>query len=312
VLEAVPGANGSGVGQAFDVDPLCVLYATDDKKRTRIAAVRKPDTYLDTRLIYDGAWRATSDNPYGFARYGSFLSVGLDDISDQRNQTDFLHAVAWTRLAYEYPLEMIAQFARDNPDECLTAKGRDGGDLTPGEYAINQLSNVRQQLTGLRADDVITAPGKIYSVGTGNATGLEGILQMRRLRLCQALQQLPNLMGITDGGTQAYASVQMTAHAQKLEGFRACVNDALVWLANLHFRLLGIDMVCRCESKPLLLTDLKSHHEARKIEIENVLALVDRGYLTEEEGSVTLTGTGLPEDSKAKNPVDPGEPQDEE
>ncbi|MES2462920.1 MAG: hypothetical protein V4671_20235 [Armatimonadota bacterium] len=302
VLEAVPGANGSGVSQSFDIDPLNVLYTTDKEKRVRLAQVRKPTDYLDTRLIYDGAWRATSDNPYGFARCGSFLSVGLDDVSDQRNQTDFLHAVAWSRLGYEFPFERVAQFALDNPQECLTGKGADGKDLEPGDYASKEFQKSMALLDQMQSSDVLGGIGKVYSLGSGSAAGLEGILNARRLRLCQALQQLPNLMGITDGGTQAYASVQMTAHAQKLESFRAAVNDPLVWLANLHFRLQGIDMICRCESKPLLLTDLKAHHEAREIEIRNVFALVDRGYLTEEEGSVTLTGAGIPEGSKLKDP----------
>ncbi len=88
------------------------------------------------------------------------------------------------------------------------------------------------------------------------------------------------------------------AQVDKLLAFRGVVNGLLVESANLHLRLMGLDMVARADTEPLRSMDALKDAQARKQDIENELALVDRGMRSPEDASMTLTGTGVFDESR--------------
>src|SRR5207253_505442 len=115
----------------------------------------------------------------------------------------------------------------------------------------------------------------------------------------QALLQLLNMLGITDGGTQAYAEVQWTKYVTSITSVRSLVNNALVGIGDLHFRSLGEDLICRVEAEPIRPLDYKAVEEAEEIRLRNAGTRVRMGFTTPEEEAIGVTGSGLADPERA-------------
>lgn len=304
--EAVPvtDANGNAVAveKAVEIEPLSVRYKGQDGGRVALQQ-RQPNRKenggwrtLDLATIFTRAWMGSRKNPYGRPRYGAFLGEGLADIAEQRNLRDWLHAAAWPRLAVHFPFTFLAQWAVDHPEVLVVSDGS-GGTKTigPDEWARQQFDAMMADFESLNSSDTLMVPEGTNPtmLSAGGVSGLAEVLKLRRLRLCEALDQLPALLGITDGGTQAYATVQWGVQTDKLVSFRDAVNGVLVSVANLHLRLMGLDMIARADTEPLRSLDALRDAQARAQDIKNEFALGRAGILSAEEVSINLTGTGL-------------------
>lgn len=279
-----------------DIDPLSLRYRQLDSGEV-ILEQRNPKAKdgwqrLDTSTVYHKAWMSSRKNPYGKPRYGAFLSEGLADIKEQRNLGDWLHAAAWPRLSFSFDFNAAAMYAVDHPEVRIK---NDLTEYTPAEWAGSQMDAFMAKMETLKADDTILMPdgSKAEVLSAGNVAGLAQVLEIRRMRVIQSLDQLPNLMGVTDGGTQAYASVQWGTQVDKLQTLRTIPNDGLVFAANLFLRLLGIDMIARADVEPIRSIDELAEAQARKQVIDNDLLLMERGLLSPEDVAIRLTGTGV-------------------
>jgi hypothetical protein len=332
-LEAVPGGkagssgSGGGIADINDFAPLSVrwkLVEKPDGRHTTRGGKRPPTRVLeqyqpgkdggwkelDLSTVMAVAWKGSRDNPYGKPRKGAFLSEGLADIARRRSLRDWLHAAAWPRLAIGFPIEQVIQYAKDNPD-VLVGKGKDGADLTPYEFARAEMNAFQQTLSSMKSDDTLLMPGDADKevLNASNISGLAEVLRMERIALAQSLDQFPGMLGYVEGGTQAYNEVQLKAQAQKYESLRAFINGGPVAIANLHLRLLGVDMICRAESKPILLSDLLAYYQAEGQRINNAFSLLDRGVTSPEETAIDLSGTGMYDESRAySQPIAPTVP----
>jgi hypothetical protein len=256
---------------------------------------------LDLSTVMAVAWKGSRDNPYGKPRKGAFLSEGLADIARRRSLRDWLHAAAWPRMAVYFAIEAVITYAEQHP-EVLVGKGKNGADLTPHEFARAEMDAFQNLLASLKSDDTLLLPGKDSKADILNASsigGLADVLRMERIALAQSLDQFPGMLGYVEGGTQAYNEVQLKAQAQKYESLRAFINGGPVAIANLHLRLLGVDMICRAESKPILLSDLLAYYQAEGQRIQNAFNLLDRGVKSPEETAIELSGTGMYDESRA-------------
>ncbi len=301
-LECVIGQDG--VEDIIDFDPLSVQFK--ETPEGRIAQQRQLGAKggfkdLDLTTVRLGAWRGSRQNPYGRPRFGQFLGWGLGDIAQQRNINDWLHSMAWPRIAFEYPIERWVQYAKDNLETCCEGQGEDGNDLTPSEWAAGQAHMMKLISESLVSSDFIMMAegGKANVLNVALGSGVPDLLTQRRLRGAQALDHPPALIGITDGGTQAYATVQLEQYGAKLTGVAADPDRAAEWIANLDLRARGVDMVARVERVPIVLTDALINQQARALEIGNELSLVDRGYRTDEDAALTLTGSGVADPARA-------------
>ena len=99
------------------------------------------------------------------------------------------------------------------------------------------------------------------------------------------------MLGITQGGTQAYSGIEWKGYAKKLESMRGHVIATIVKLANLHLRYCGINAIAKAEVTKIETSDKKSDEEARKLAIENETSLIDMGFSTGDDSAVALTGT---------------------
>ena len=305
-LECLIGEDG--VSDIIDFDPLSTRFRDTDAGR--IVEQRNPSGSdagwqpLDLTTVRVAAWNGSRENPYGGPRLGTFLGVGLADISEQRSLRDWLHAMAWPRLAFEFPLEQWVAYATLHPEVC-EGLGEDGGSITPTEWAEREAANMKLVCETLTSSDFIlmATGGKASALNPAPGSGLAEILTQRRLRVAQALDHPPALIGITDGGTQAYATVQMRQYGAKLTAVAHDPDRAVEWIANLDLRARGVDMIARVEREPIVLTDALVDQQARQLEINNVLTLVDRGMVDPGEAALMLTGTGVADLSRVYAPV---------
>lgn len=240
------------------------------------------------------AYEGNTENPYGRPLFSAALGAALQDIQSDRDLSDVLHSTAWPRLTVGFPFEQIMKFAIDNP-QVLVGRGQGGRDLTPEQYASAQFTVTANKLMGMKADDTFIRPqGSTVEMlnGATGMTALRDILEFKRHRLVQALDQLPTLLGIQSGGTLAYSSSEWGIQAKKFENLRDFVNAVIVRLGNLHLRLLGMPLTVKVKTIPIRSTDAEAEERARTNRITNEQKLVDLGYQTREEASINLTGSG--------------------
>lgn len=295
-IEAVAGPRGTGLADVLDFSPYSVRFK-DKPGGERVLQQKQPDgpdngwRDLPAQAVLAKPWRGNRDNPYGGPRLGAFLSEGLTDTGEQMNLKDVLRAIAWPHVAFEFPVVETVKFLAESPNALREMQEENEDLLTPYTGAMKILSKFLDMLPTLKADDSITLPSgakaNVISAAEG-LEGLEGVLKMRRLRVCQSLLQPPNMLGITDGGTQAYASEQWKQYVQGLTAFRDFVNSFPLWIANLHLRLLGIPLIARADTKPIDSGDRFKEAQADEKHRENVFALVRAGFKSIEDASYEL------------------------
>ena len=292
-VEAVPGLRGQGLADIATFDPLTVRFIDDAAGRHLQQNQGGQWKGLDPARCFAKGVDSSRDNPYGRPLFGAALGEALNDIAIQQNLREVLRAAAWPRLSVGFPFEEMIAFAAANP-ALTTGAGPGGRDLTAVEFAQEQFSAFQAKIATLKADDVLIYPknGMVdaLSVGAG-LSGLEGILDRQRHRLVMALDELPGMVGITDGGTQSYTSVQWGIRAKKLEWLRGFVNGLLVSVASLHLKLLGSTAVARAETKPIKTSDALAVAQARSFEIANEKQLVVMGLQSQDDAAHHLTGS---------------------
>lgn len=324
VMEAVPAKRGEGVLRGITVDPLSILpYPTEDggweyRQMTTSDWARSrgflnnlseipldPDTTFVLALDYD------DDNPLGLPWFGAALQEMLKDLGQERNLTDILRAWAYAHTYFGFPVEETLELVRKNP-KLLEGRGPDGGDITEEEYLDQEFAKFCEYLSTLNPDDPIVVPkgteGKVLESGAGMAA-LDPMLKMRRHRLVMGLDQMPNRVGITEGGTQAYAEQQSQQDGRKLEFARWIINAGPVWLCNLHLRLQGKNLTARADTVSILPSDRHIDAKARALEVSTDYDLVDRGAMDPEEAAVKHTGSGSHDPARAYNRPQPATPR---
>jgi len=293
-LECVPNPTLSSLQDLVTFDPTTVRFR-DDGLGNRYVEQKQPTGWrtLNKENCLAIGFDASRDNPYGRPVFAAALSEAMTDTAIHQSMTDVLQAVAWPRLSVGFPFAEAAEFAIAHPEVCVGQKD-DGSDLTPAEYAMAEMRRLSTLVQNMKADDVFMYPkdGMVSVLnGANGMSSLDPILQQKRMRMCQAVDTLPNLLGVTDGGTQGYSSVQWGVQAKKIESFRQFVNHLLCKAFNLHLRLKGISATVRAEAEPIRATDALADEQARTLRIANEQALVDAGYSDRSHASQKLTGS---------------------
>lgn len=316
MFEGVLGKRKEGVVQIVDFDGLTTRYRDDKKTYERVLEQRQKAAKdgwkkLDLITTFTNSWRASYDNPYGSPRYGAWLKMGLRKLARQKSLHEWLHAVAWPRLVFHFDIAAAIALAERSLDRAkndksyksfLSGAGPGGKDLDPHVWANQQLRRYQAYLKELESSDILAVPGntKVDVANPSSIGGLDDILKMERVEEAQALLQLLNMLGITDGGTQAYAEVQWDQYALSITSARSMVNGAAVGIGNLHFRALGLDLICEVEASPVRPFDSKVVEETRALQIQNAKSLIYMGFSTIEDEAVRLTGSGVADEKRAE------------
>lgn len=321
--EAVPGPRRAGVSSVHTFDPLTVVFKYDSATGQFLAyqmpaqahllpgetsayayAEGRKDVLLDPDTCFLTYLDGDSDNLYGTPLFaGALAEIIKDDIQEQ-NTSDIMAASAWPHTTWGFPFEETMQWAQEHPD-ALVGQGEDGEDLTPYDYAWREFDTFCERLKCLRADDPIVGPkgmeGKVLEAGSG-VQALEGVLKMRRHRLVVGLDQLPNMLGITEGGTQAYAKEQTRLQAKKLEAYRQVILRIVEKISALHLRLMGMQQRVRIETVAIMPGDRVAEATARQIEAATDHSMVEWGWLDNDEAAQKHTGSAAVKAPEGEDP----------
>ena len=327
--EAVPAPRGQGLARVVTFDPLTVFFRDSGtgEQSPYQSLLRPPDSSaggaqagtplpdqeiaLDPQTTFLVPLDGDDDNPYGVPLFSGALAEMVKDLGQEANLSDLLRGWANPHTLFGFPVEELHQHISEHP-EVLVGAGESGEDLSVHEYITREFEAFCDFLRGINPDDPIVGPkgieGKVLEAGTGLAA-LDPLLKMRRHRLVIGLDQLPNMLGITEGGTQAYAKEQTRLVAKKLEAFRYLVNEIVRLVSDLYLRLRGLNRTARISAQPVLPADRLAEAQARQIEAQTDHDLVAWGWMDAEEAAVRNTGSApVGEDStEDDDPQDPAE-----
>jgi len=289
-LEAVPGPTGSGLVGIFPVDSLTVGFRREAdyslvprQRQNRASGHSWVD--LDLRTFFWRAMNPMVDNPYGRPPLGVALHACLGDIAMIADLKRAIHLVGHPRLDQSFDFQESVNFA------VLTLKMKP---TEANEWAFKQFLRARQLATELRTDDVLlhdkNIETKVLEGGAGFA-GLEPILAFLRHNVIVALKSMPTLMGVNDGSTQTYTTVEWAIYASGLESARGLVAELLWQAASLHFRLIGSKARPKVKTKPIRTTDNMVEAQTEAIKIRNERIKYDDGLIGPEDYSRNVTGS---------------------
>ncbi len=340
VVYEATGDIGIGVTGIYDVDALRCRYRDAESRRDdgrHVGGIRKKSfrvfeqenkdakkneatgavdgwQILNSAGIVSVAWKASTDNPYGFPRNGAALAYLLRKVSRRRDLSDWLHGSALPRVIVEQLVKSLMEIASEYPELC---KDLDGNSIQPGAWVALQQQISQQKMMAASTDRVqFMGEGRVYPVNPSNISGLTDVLQMERIEEIQSLNMLPSLVGVTDGGTQAYAEVQWLALTKGLGLLADYAAAPITQIGNYHFRLLGENLIVQMEYEnlPPIDPDKKATADLTNMErLEHLAAIgvispeyfaraqgyggvvnIDRlkEHLDKKNAALTMTGTG--------------------
>lgn len=307
-VEGVPGLALGGLARTFPVDPLSVWLDRIERGGDLLPFQMQIDplkpvggSFIST--VLSGSWAfgrqlvplntetffwsvidQTPKKPYGLAPYSTALMEVIRDLALIQDLNDAVHNAAWPRL--EVGVDMI------NLHKVAVEVYKITDPVKAATWVQARFNEVVDYVKKLQAGDNIVhhATAKPNTIQPGSFTGLEGVLNFLRQRIVQSLKTLPTLLGISDGGTQNYTSVEWQIYAAGLEALASMV-DELIWkIASLHVRLMGSDSEVVIERTPVRTTDALVEANTKNVEINNAMMLEKMGYESHEEACRKLTG----------------------
>lgn len=292
--EAVPGRRGKGVGEIWPVDSLSIGFNRNPETQRIIPLQRQmfPTgetklgwTELDPNTFFWSAMDAMVDEPYGRAPYAPAVAECLADLAMMQDLRDAVHNAAWPRLSQGFNFTESYKVAT----EIMNLREPEAS-----EWVNTRFQEVVVQSSSLKADDNIfydSAAGVGVIEGGQAFRALEPILTYLRQRIVQSVKSLPTLMGINDGSTQTYTTVEWKIYATGLEDIRDITNAVIVKIANLHLQLLGLPLKAVAKVTKIRTEDALIEAQAEALRIQNGKELVRMGFKDPEELSIELTGS---------------------
>lgn len=313
IIECVPGPTGTGLAEIWPVDPLTCTFKRDESTlRAELWQHQSiGDVKLDPDFVFYVAADQTVDDPYGRAKDAAALPTILRKMALDQDVQDSVHNSAWKRLVYKYSLKQLWEIATDvlklpesrqSVDESTGALLFDlqGNPLTEypaAKWVQDQVDRISSYLGSLKPDDNLSADGGdgggVDTIDGANLAGIEPVLKHLVTQAIQAYGDAPTMMGV-DGPSFNFGSVAWSVQAQLLEDLRDDVLSLPVRAASLHLKLCGSTLTARAEVKPIRVTDALVDAQTKQYEQNNVFALLAWGFITAEQASMKLTGSGIP------------------
>lgn len=332
-VEAVPGEGNSGIDGIYDVDVFSLRYrdvnGVSDRhgrvleQRVKLGGGEAVATSakgvrganykaLDPATIFTCAYLDSWRNPYGEPIFASFLTEGPEDAIHQQGIKDGLHGAFYSKTVLEstwsrfYDLAARTEESGGPERDYLLAKawGEDGSPteyMTPAEFADAEQKGLLEKLSTTRPDDYMLMPeGSNPKSITIDLRGIDGILDKRLIRVAQSLCHPLALLNISLAGREAWAKSQVQVYVAWLEGLRCIVNAVIAEILSLHLRLMGVDMIVRCETLPISIADVLALAEVNAAQLKNAGDEMLMGFTTPEEAAMRATGTGLADEQQAR------------
>lgn len=294
--EAVPGKRGEGVRLIVPVDSLTIRFVREGEDQACIPHQRQvyPQSSLGTigyvplppQLCFWAPIDTLPEDPYGRAPYAAALSECLRDLAMIADVQQVIHRVGYPRGAVGFNFAEMFKLAQEVFSITDPTEAR--------EFVMEQFTATVTACNALSPEEWFhfDSNGNFQVIeGAKGFTGLEQVLVFLRQRITQAVKSLPTLMGINDGSTQTYTTVEWHIYAAAMEDIRTTVGGLLEQIASLHFRLQGRPLLGKLECEPIRTTDAQIEAQTEALKIANEARKRDEGWQTNDDAAQAITGT---------------------
>jgi hypothetical protein len=249
---------------------------------------------LPAKTCFWAAVGQMSDIVHGRAPYATATTEAIADMALIQDLRDAVHNAAWPRHDIGVNLAKLHQVAVEMYK--ITDPKR------AAQWVNQRYQEIVDYVSTLRSDDNVVhdSNGQVNMLQPGSFVGLEGVLSFLRQRLAQSLKTLPTLLGINDGSTFNYTSVEWAVYAQNLEAYRAIIFEIIQKISELHLRLTGSKSIVRISASPIRTNDEQQDASTQSTQIANEITKEKAGYITHDQGAMKITG------KKAAGPAQPG------
>ena len=300
--EGQPGPSGQGVHRVWPVDSLTVFFhrdfdTTEIMPLQRQLFIKKPkETYqgyaaLSRETFFWRTMDAMVDEPYGRAPYATACMECLTDIAMMQDLRDAVHNAAWPRHANGIDYNHLYDIAHT-----VFGLMDNAGDMAATRWVNNRVASIVDATGKIKAADNITydssGDSEFQILKGGDFGGVKPAIEFLRQRIIQSLKTLPTLMGVNDGSTQTYTTVEWAIYAAGLESMRALPVAVMTRIAQLHLRLLGLPLKAVAKVNKIRTTDGMLEAQAEGLRIANSKQKIMLGWSSNEEESIAITGTG--------------------
>jgi hypothetical protein len=300
--EAVPGRRMKGVVGVFPVNTLTLRYKREDNGELKLYQ-RQTSNPNGLGLYSAGfgglfepmpmdrffhTWLSSlPDEPYGRAPFGAALTTVLECLAFMRDVMTAFHRVGTPKWDVGFDFEMWHNIAKNviglsDPKEI-------------SDYVQTKYADAVHFFHTLQPDDVFFHDLKsvVHAVGSGDSwPDVQGLWSMLRLRLVQAVKQVPTLMGISENASDTWSRVEWDIYASALKTLVYKAALPLVRASSLHLRLLGMPYVAELEMAPIKSITALIDAQSAKIEIDNEARKRDEGWQSQETAAMKMTGSG--------------------
>ncbi len=300
--EAVPAVRGRGVAAVFPVNSLTLRFRRETSGQLtlwqqQIANANGMALYsggmggvfvpMPMQRFFHSCLSSLPDEPYGRAPFGAALTIVLECLAFWRDLLLAWHRVGSPKWDVGFDFEMWAHMAQEVVG--LT----DQAEIQ--QYVQDRYSDAVAFYNDLNPDDAffhdIKSQVNAVGAGSGQWPDLTGVWSMLRLRLVQALKQLPTLMGIVEGSTETWSRVEWDIYSSSLHAMVQKAAEPLRRAAGLHLQLLGMPLEAAIEFEPACSITRLLDAQAQSVEAANQARMRDEGWQTNETAAMTMTGS---------------------
>lgn len=301
-VENVAGKGLDGIAQICPIDSATVYFRRiDEKSPLKLYQYQEPNglsffrgNFTDPFLMnyqelnVENTFVLTIDqtlaNPNGRAPYGTATNEVLRDFEIIQDLTDAIHNTAFPRIHVGVNLSNLHKVAVDVYHMTNPTKAAD--------WVDDQLRAMRDYVSDLYSDDNIVSDssGDIKVLQPGDFNGVKDVLSFLRQRIIQSLKTLPTLIGVNDGSTFNYTSVEWQIYAQSLEKIRSLISKIICRIAEYHLRLQGVLCDVRATYTKIKTNDELVEANTENIRLVNAEKRLALGWTTEEEECLRFTG----------------------
>lgn len=298
-VEAVLGKQGTGVKYVFPIDTLTTRFRRD--KDTGLVTLWQRMRVYDNPVA-DKQWGGFipmpmertfwscidpfPTDPYGRAPMSPVLEPVLEAIAFIRDLMLAWHRVGCPRIDVGFDYEMHARIAK----EIIGLSDKHEIE----QYVEDEYNRAIDLFKGIYSDDAFfhDIKSEVNITGSGGQwPNVQEIYNIIRWRLIVALKQMPTLMGVVEGNTETWSSVDWQIYAKGLETLVQVASKPLVDTAQLHLQLLGMPYTVQAEYSPVRANQRMVDAQSEQIELDNEITKVYAGFQTQDEASMRVTGS---------------------
>jgi hypothetical protein len=299
-VEGVPGPRGKGLSELWPLDTLTLKFRRNKADR-RLYLWQKVQSSRDIpqgRPIYNGYqqlppdrvfWSSLDgfpDNPYGRAPKAGILMPVFEIMAYMKDLLLAWHRVGTPKWDIGFDYEMWAIIAREQLGLA------DKNEITA--FIEAQFLRAVEIFEQLNADDAFfhDIKSKVGVNGSGGAwPNINDIWNLLRWRLMMALHEMPTMMGVVEGSTETWSSVDWQVYAKGMEVGVVKAATPILDAGQLHLQLMGMPYIIEAEYAPIRANQRMVDAQSEQLEIENEIKKELAGYQTHDEGSIRITGT---------------------